>query len=167
MSENPKLPELKKRFFDLDLGPQRAGQDLYRPATLMRTTEWGGMTVLSLMLASLFPPYFIQVLAIAFLNAGGLLWVTHLSEKGRQRLIDFEREFRQGYGLEEAQKLEAASAYYAELARRYQDVPAVAEIATRRISHLQEQLSEQAKASKAPKAPKAKPKAKARRKRAK
>ncbi len=134
MSEPSKPPQLKKKFFDLD--PKDVSPDLYRPPTLMRTTEWGGLTMLSLLLASLFPPYFIQVLAIAFLNAGGLYWVTHLSEKGRQRLVDFEREFRQGYALEEAHDYQAAQAFYAALAARYQDVPAVAEVATRRIAYL-------------------------------
>jgi len=57
MSEPSKLPPLKKQFFDLD--PKGVSPDLYRPPTLMRTTEWGGLTMLSLLLASLFPPYFI------------------------------------------------------------------------------------------------------------
>jgi hypothetical protein len=115
----------------------------------MRTTEWGGLTMLSLLLASLFPPYFIQVLAIAFLNAGGLYWVTHLSEKGRRRLIDFEHEFRKGYALEEAHDYKAAQAFYAALVARFQDVPSVAEVATRRIAFLQEQTAK-AKPAKKP-----------------
>jgi|GEM_PF-6941894 hypothetical protein len=147
MSEPSKLPPLKKQFFDLD--PKGVSPDLYRPPTLMRTTEWGGLTMLSLLLASLFPPYFIQVLVIAFFNAGGLYWVTHLSEKGRQRLVDFEREFRQGYALEEAHDYQAAQQYYAALASRYQDVPTVAEVATRRIDYLKD-LAAKAPAPKKP-----------------
>jgi hypothetical protein len=147
MSEPSKPPQLKKEFFDLD--PKEVSQDLYRPPTLMRTTEWGGLTMLSLLLASLFPPYFIQVLVIAFFNAGGLYWVTHLSEKGRQRLVDFEREFRQGYALEESHDYKAAQAYYTALAARYQDVPTVAEVATRRIDYLKDLA---AKAAAIPKA---------------
>jgi len=137
MSQEP-LPNKIKGFFDLDVGARRPDQTLYRSPTLMRTTEWGGLTLVSLLLASLFPPYFVQVLTIAFLNAGGLLWVTHLSEKGRQRLVEFEHEFRKGYAMEEAGDAGAAMAFYASLIGRFQDSPAIAEIARRRIMQLEE-----------------------------
>jgi hypothetical protein len=52
----PTPPHLKDAFFDLDMGPSAMAQQLYRVPTLMRTTEWGGLTVVSLLAAFLFPP---------------------------------------------------------------------------------------------------------------
>lgn len=130
-------PKLKPGFIDVD---SRSTQKVYQPPTLMRTTEWGGLTMLSLLASFLFPPYFITVLAIAFLNAGGLLWVTHLSEKGRKALIDFEIEFRKGFELEEAGRLSEAMAAYTPLVKRYQEFPKISEIAQHRIELLQAKL---------------------------
>jgi hypothetical protein len=145
-------PKLKPGFLGLDTALSPEQQALYRPATLMRTTEWGLLTVTSLLSLFLFPPYFVTVLTIAFLNAGGLLWVTHLTERGRQRLIEFEREFRKGYELEEAGDREAAIDCYEKLIPKYQDHPAIAEVAFRRIVFLNS-----SKPAKAPKLVKKKP----------
>jgi hypothetical protein len=142
MSQEPLPPKLKSGFFDLDLGAAKAQQQLYRPPTLMRTTEWGLLTVTALLSALLFPPYFITVLTIAFLNAGGLLWVTHLSEKGHLRLQEFEREFRTGYQLEGQGRFKEAAAFYQQLAPRYQDYPNIADIARRRAEWLKEEHPE-------------------------
>lgn len=147
-------PERHSAFFDLERDPKRA--ELSRPSTMLRTTEWGGLTFLSLLASFAFPPYFVTVMLLAFLNAGGLLWVTHLSETGRQRLRDFEREFSKGHALEEAGDLVGAIAVYRALIPRYADHPKIAEIAQRRIQHLESQA--------APAAPSKPPKARAARK---
>jgi hypothetical protein len=127
-------PERHSAFFDLERDPKRA--ELTRPASLLRTTEWGGLTFLSLLVSLAFPPYFVQVMLLAFLNAGGLLWITHLSEAGRQRLREFEREFAKGHALEEAGDIAGALKAYEALAPRYADQPKIAEIAVRRMEHL-------------------------------
>lgn len=132
--DDEKEPERHRAFFDLERDPKRAA--LTRPASLLRSTEWGGLTLLSLLLSWAFPPYFVTVMALAFLNAGGLLWVTHLSEAGRLRLRQFEREFAEGHALEQAGRYAEAAAAYEALAPRYHDQPKIAEIALRRVTHL-------------------------------
>ena len=130
MDEQSPRP-IKGKFFDLELDPKRA--ELTRPASLLRTTEWGGLAVLSLIASLTFPPYFVTVLMwVAGLNAGGLLWVSHLGENGRRRLREFESEFAKGHALEEAGRHTEAISFYQALAPRYADYPKIAEIATRR-----------------------------------
>lgn len=129
-----KEPERHSAFFDLERDPKRA--ELTRPASILRSTEWGGLTLLSLLLGWAFPPYFVSVMALAFLNAGGLFWITHLSEAGRQRLRDFEKEFAVGHALEDSGHYAKAVAVYEALLPRYKDYAKIAEIAQRRIEHL-------------------------------
>ena len=125
--DEKKEPERHGGFFDLERDPKRA--ELTRPRSLLRSTEWGGLTLLSLLASWAFPPYFVSIMALAFLNAGGLFWVTHLSEAGRLRLRQFEREFAVGHALEEAGDFARAAAVYAALLPRYADQPKIAEIA--------------------------------------
>jgi hypothetical protein len=162
--DEKKPPERHSAFFDLERDPQRA--ELTRPPSLLRTTEWGGLTLLSLLLSWAFPPYFVSVMALAFLNAGGLLWITHLSESGRQRLRQFEREFAAGHSLEQHGHFQAAAAAYQALVPKYQDVPKIAQIAALRIEHLRAEHPEAFRsattkpvpAAKSPSKPKPKPK---------
>lgn len=142
--------ERHSAFFDLERDPSRA--ELTRPVSILRTTEWGGLTLLSLLVGWAFPPYFVSVMALAFLNAGGLFWITHLSESGRQRLREFEKEFAVGHALEESGRYAQAVAAYQALLPRFQDHAKIAEIATRRIQHLRQEHPE------AFRTPKAKPK---------
>jgi hypothetical protein len=135
-----RLDERHAAFFDLERDPQRVA--LTRPDTLLRSTEWGGLTLVSLLASWAFPPYFVAVMLLAFFNAGGLLWVTHLSESGRKRLRDFEGEFARGHAREEAGDWAGAAAHYAELAPRYGDQPQMARIALHRIEHLKREHPE-------------------------
>ncbi len=121
-------------FFDLESNPER--DLLTRPRSMLRGTEWGGLTLVSLLAGLAFPPYFVSVMALAFLNAGGMLWVTHLNEAGRRRLRDFEKEFAIGHELEERGDYPGAVRLYAALAPRYADYPRIAQIALSRIEHL-------------------------------
>jgi hypothetical protein len=121
-------------FFDLERDAQRDA--LTRPATMLRSTEWGGLTVLSLLASLAFPPYFLSVMALAFLNAGGMLWVTHLNEAGRKRLREFESEFSVGHASEERGEYAAAAAHYESLAPRYDDHPKISQIARHRAAFL-------------------------------
>jgi hypothetical protein len=132
--DEKKPPERHSAFFDLERDPKKV--ELIRPQSLLRTTEWGGLTLLSLLVSWAFPPYFVSIMALAFLNAGGLLWITHLSEAGRQRLRQFEREFAEGHGLEQAGHFVAAAAAYQALVPKYQEYPKIAQIAVARIEHL-------------------------------
>jgi hypothetical protein len=145
MDEKPAAPR-HSAFFDLERDPQRAA--LTQPRTLLKTTEWGGLTLLSLLLGWAFPPYFVSVMTLAFLNAGGLLWVTHLSEAGRKRLRQFETEFAAGHALEQKGRLREAIAVYETLLPRYADTPKIAAIAAHRIDFLRAQLKTRRKAPK-------------------
>ncbi len=124
-------------FFDYE--PDRAKAELTRPQTLLRTTEWGLLTITSLLLAWAFPPYFAQVLWLAFFNAGGLLWVTHLSEAGRQRLRQFEERFARGHALEEEEKPVQAVEFYQKLAPEFKDEPQLLRILDSRAAWLRAQ----------------------------
>jgi hypothetical protein len=153
--DEKKAPERHSAFFDLERDPQRA--ELTRPKSLLRTTEWGGLTLLSLLVGWAFPPYFVSVLALAFLNAGGLLWITHLSEAGRERLRQFERDFAKGHGLEEHGQFAAAVAVYEALVPQYQDYPKIAQIAVLRIEQLRTERPDAFRPSPAKLIPIAKP----------
>lgn len=147
-------PEKPKTSFELaGFEKDRRKAELYRPASILRTTEWGLLTVGSLLAALAFPPYFIAVLGSAFFSAGGMLWVTHLTEAGRLRLKEFEREFSLGHLKEEEGKFREAADYYASLVPKYQDYAKIAEIATRRIEFLKEQHPQQFAKSKPKKKP--------------
>ena len=157
--KQPKRPS-DNVFFDLELDPQRA--ELTRPASILRTTEWGGLAVLSLIASLTFPPYFVTVLLVAGLNAGGLLWVSHLDANGRRRLREFEREFSDGHALEEAGDFKGAAAFYRSLAPRYADYPKIAAIASQRADKVvaehpepsfKPKVKPRAKAKKAPAKP--------------
>jgi hypothetical protein len=134
LPDDPQKPQRPSRFFDLE--KDKAREEIYRPASILRTTEWGLLTFTSLLVAWAFPPYFIQVLILAFFNAGGLFWITYLSEKGRQRLKDFEAEFSVGHKEEEAGHYREAAGIYEKLIPRFQDFPRIAEIAVRHIQAL-------------------------------
>jgi hypothetical protein len=140
--KEPIPPKLKPGFFDVD---PPSTQKLYQPPSMMKTTEWGGLTIVSLLASFLFPPYFIAVLTISFLNAGGLLWVTHLSEKARKALVEFEAEFRVGYQKEEAGKWKEAVAIYDALIPKYREFPKITQIAEARIAYLKQKHSRPAK----------------------
>ena len=134
---DPKPPQRPSDnvFFDLELDPQRAA--LTRPASLLRTTEWGGLAVLSLIASLTFPPYFVTILLwVAGLNASGLLWVSHLDASGRRRLREFERRFAEGHAKEESKHFQEAIQFYEALAPQFSDYPKIAEIAVRRAEKI-------------------------------
>jgi hypothetical protein len=104
--------------------------------TLLKKEEWGLLTVLSLILASIFPLYFVNILIISFFTELGHFWTTHLTEVGRQRLIEFEKEFRVGYDLEKEGKIKEAVKTYENIIPRYSDHPKISGIAADRIQEL-------------------------------
>jgi hypothetical protein len=94
------------------------------------------LTLGSLLAAAAFPPYFIQVLWLAFFNANGLLWVTHLNERGRKRLAEFERRFSDGHALEEKGRFAEAVEFYESLPKDFADYPKFGEICASRVAYL-------------------------------
>lgn len=134
--DNKPQPQRHSAFFDLERDAKRDA--LTRPASMLRSTEWGGLTLLSLLAGLAFPPYFFSVMALAFLNAGGLLWVTHLNDAGRKRLREFEAEFAVGHAMEEKGDFRAAALHYSQMVPRFGDQPKIAQIAVHRVEHLRQ-----------------------------
>lgn len=104
--------------------------------TMLKKEEWGGLTFLALFAAYAFPPYFIYLMTMAALTASSYLWTTHLSEKDRQRFIDFEKEFRKGYKLEKAGRIPEARDWYIKLQKLYKDHPQANHLLTLQIEKL-------------------------------
>ncbi|MCX8092999.1 MAG: hypothetical protein N3E50_02380 [Candidatus Goldbacteria bacterium] len=107
------------------------------PRTLLKKEEWGLLTILSLILAGVFPAYFVNILLISFFTELGHLWTTHLSEKGRRLLIEFEKDFRVGYEKEKINDYKGALLVYEKLVKKYKDNPKIAEIAIKRIEWIE------------------------------
>lgn len=107
------------------------------PKTLLKKEEWGLLTILNLLLAGIFPAYFVNILLISFFTELGHLWSTHLSEKGRKILIDFEKDFRVGYEKEKTGNYKEAVIIYENLISKYKDQPKIANIAINRIEWIE------------------------------
>ncbi len=107
------------------------------PKTLLKKEEWGLLTILNLILAGIFPAYFVNILLISFFTELGHLWTTHLSEKGRKLLLDFEKDFRIGYEKEKEGDYERAVQIYETLIKKYKDNPKIAGIAVKRIDWIE------------------------------
>jgi len=103
------------------------------PRTLLKKEEWGLLTVLNLILAGIFPAYFVQILLVSFFTELGHLYTTHLTEVERKNLIEFEKEFRKGYDLELQLKWKDAVEVYKLLSEKYKNNPKIANIANQRI----------------------------------
>jgi hypothetical protein len=116
----------------------KTGENLVNaPKTLLKKEEWGLITVLSLILAGIFPIYFVNILMISFLTELGHFWTTHLNEVGRLKLIEFEKEFRKGYELENQDKWDEAVRIYESLVPKYKDNPKISGIAIQRIEWIE------------------------------
>jgi len=107
------------------------------PRTLLKKEEWGLLTILNLILVGIFPAYFVNILLISFFTELGHLWTTHLSERGRKILIDFEKEFRIGYEKEKIGDFKGAVSIYEKLVVKYKDNPKIAGIAVERINWIE------------------------------
>lgn len=103
------------------------------PKTLLKKEEWGLLTILNLILAGIFPSYFVNILLVSFFTELGHLWTTHLSEKGRKILIEFEKEFRVGYEKEKIGDFKGAIDIYESLVPKYKDNPKIVNIAINRV----------------------------------
>ncbi|HXL73504.1 MAG TPA: hypothetical protein VN963_07770, partial [bacterium] len=65
--------------------------------TILKKEDWGGLTIVALLAAYAFPPYFIYLMTMAALTEFAHLWTTKLSREDRDRFVQFEQEFRKGY----------------------------------------------------------------------
>ena len=132
----PELKEdVKKILEKITKSPEAASNP---PKTMLKKEEWGLLTILNLLLASVFPAYFVNILLISFFTELGHLWTTHLSEVEREKLVNFEKEFRKGYELEGKKKYTGAADIYDALAVKYSKDPKIAEIASQRALFLRE-----------------------------
>jgi len=109
------------------------------PKTLLKKEEWGLLTILSLLLAGIFPIYFVNILLISFFTELGHLFTTHVAEEERKKLVEFEKEFRLGYEKEKEDKWQEASDIYEQLVPKYKQNPKIAGIAEQRILWIKEE----------------------------
>jgi hypothetical protein len=107
------------------------------PKTLLKKEEWGMLTVLNLMLAAIFPAYFVNILLISFFTEAGHLFTTHLTEVERKRLLEFEKEFSRGYDLEKKGMWADAVKIYEAIVPKYRDNPKITAIAIQRIDWIE------------------------------
>ena len=104
--------------------------------TILKKEDWGGLTIVALLAAYAFPPYFIYLMTMAALTEFAHLWTTKLSREGQERFIEFEKEFRKGYKLEKSHRTQEALKHYRRLEKRYADLPQAEKLATLQIRHL-------------------------------
>ena len=104
--------------------------------TILKKEDWGGLTIIALLAAYAFPPYFIYLMTMAALTEFAHLWTTKLSREDRDRFIQFEQEFRKGYKLQKEGKTPQALTWYRHLEKKYADLPQGAKLATLQIRHL-------------------------------
>ncbi len=101
----------------------------------MKRQEWGLFTVAALLATHLFPLYFIEVVALAFLGGLGMFWRS-LNPSEKDELRAFEREFRVGYELETKGDDQGAKKVYRRLADKYKGTPKIAAIANKWLKRL-------------------------------
>ncbi len=104
--------------------------------TMLKKEDWGGLTIVALLAAYVFPPYFVYLMTMAALTEFAHLWTTRLSRVDQEKFIAFEKEFRKGYQLEKAGKLKDAIQWYQKLETRYADLPQAGKLATLQIRKL-------------------------------
>ncbi|HTA76998.1 MAG TPA: hypothetical protein VK791_07570 [bacterium] len=119
--------------------------------TILKKEDWGGLTIIALLAAYAFPPYFIYLMTMAALTEFAHLWTTKLSREDRDRFIAFEIEFRKGYKLQKEGKTEQAIKWYRHLENKYADLPQGAKLATLQIRHLTGKPSSASKTASKPK----------------
>ena len=102
----------------------------------MKRQEWGLLTIAALLSTYLFPLYFAEVVALAFLGGLGMLWRA-LNPQEKDKLRAFELEFRVGYESERRGDHAGARKVYRRLADKYKSVPKIAAIAKDRIKRLE------------------------------
>lgn len=123
----PPIPDIKKEEKNL----------INVPKTLLKKEEWGLLTVLNLLLAGIFPAYFVNILLISFFTEIGHLFTTHLTEVERKKLLEFEEEFRKGYDRETEGRYEEAVKIYESLVPKYSSNKKIAKIAVDRIEYVE------------------------------
>ena len=105
----------------------------------MRKEEYSLAAVGFLLLSLAYPPYFVAFLSASAL--GGLAYLLKsLNEEEREELTEFEREFRQGYLLEQDHRYLDAEKVYMKLCEKY---PKFAYIAQERIKLIHNEIETQ------------------------
>ncbi len=136
MSEEPKPPE--------QTGAEKS------LTTMFKKEDWGGLTILSLLATIAFPPYFVHLMTMAALTELGHLWTTRLDRLQRDRLVEFEKEFRKGYQMEKEGDLKGALALYRRLEKEYESLPQASKLAMLQIRKIEQASGPKKKPGKKP-----------------
>ena len=135
--KNSVTPEKTGGIEDVIYDPKNMEKFVNIPKTLLKKEEWGMLTILNLMLAGIFPAYFVNILLISFFTEVGHLFTTHITEVERKRLMEFEKEFSMGYDLEKKEMWADAVKIYGAIVPKYRDNPKIAAIATQRADWIE------------------------------
>jgi hypothetical protein len=109
--------------------------------TMLKKEDWGGLTIVALLAAYAFPPYFVYLMTMAALTEFAHLWTTRLSRVDQERFVEFEKEFREGYKLEKSGKIKEALRCYRKLENKYGGLPQAEKLATLQIRSLEKKES--------------------------
>jgi hypothetical protein len=109
--------------------------------TMLKKEDWGGLTILSLLATIAFPPYFVHLMTMAALSELGHLWSTRLDRLQKDRLVEFEKEFRKGYQMEKTGNVSGAIAWYRKLERTYDDLPQASKLAMLQIRSIESKIA--------------------------
>ena len=82
--KNSVTPEKNGGIEDPIYDPKNREKFINVPKTLLKKEEWGMLTILNLMLAAIFPAYFVNILLISFFTEVGHLFTTH-SDGSREK----------------------------------------------------------------------------------
>ena len=77
--KNSVTPEKTGGIEDVIYDPKNMEKFVNIPKTLLKKEEWGMLTILNLMLAGIFPAYFVNILLISFFTEVGHLFTTHIT----------------------------------------------------------------------------------------
>ncbi len=103
---------------------------------MLKKEDWGGLTIVALLATIAFPPYFLHLMTMAALTEFAHLWTTRISRVEQEKLVKFEKEFREGYKYEKEGRISDALKLYRELEKRYGDDPRISRLATLQIRKL-------------------------------
>jgi hypothetical protein len=115
--------------------------------TMLKKEDWGGLTILSLLATIAFPPYFVHIMTMAALTELGHLWTTRLDRLQKDRLVEFEKEFRKGWQMEKDGNHVGALEWYRKLEKEYESLPQASKLATLQIRKIEEILNSSKKAA--------------------
>lgn len=92
-------------------------------------------------------------MTMAALTELGHLWTTRLDRLQKERLVEFEKEFRKGWQMEKEGNPKGALEWYKKLEKEYEGLPQASKLATLQIRKIEEALASSKKSGPGKKKP--------------